>query len=376
MRYDNALLRQPTVAVNSPNVAVLRKMTRLGRAAQLLALLFCLGAGTAFAMTKPADWSESDWETFIEEGVQIGLGEALSKAGSAVPLVDVYSALGASAGVTRISLHAWLQRRMVEVGDNTETVNRFQAYDTCLMTGDCSRLQQLSQTPRNTTACHEVSKIEQPETKAGNKITVEASTIHVMNCAGGQYYLYEYRNRADYRVIKPPDWAHAIGGKDFSTMAEAMAVAAAQTPAPPSPSPPSPSPTPAPAPNGTPAKLTLMVNNYTLDLDLATGTVISDAGERGGSDITIKGVGDFDSAKVSVTADHALPLGWSLWAQTCCNVVIPICKAVTGATACHGEIPVPKDWPGVNVHAAINKANQNGTLIGANGAGLILWKKP
>jgi hypothetical protein len=109
----------------------------------VLAFLFCVVASSAFALSKPADWSQSDWEKFIETGVQIGLGEALSKAGSAVPLVDVYSALSAFGSSTKTGLQLWLNRKMQDAEDqnNVALVDRYQAYQSCL-NGDCSRLRQ------------------------------------------------------------------------------------------------------------------------------------------------------------------------------------------------------------------------------------------
>ena len=91
-------------------------------------------------------------------------------------------------------------------------------------------------------ACQPVRNIEQPETRVGTRITVEAATIHVVNCPGGQFYIYQYRNRQGFRVIRPPEWGNPIGGRDFQTFGEAMNVAAgAQGPAPqPQPQPPRP----------------------------------------------------------------------------------------------------------------------------------------
>ena len=107
-----------------------------------LALLFCVVASSAFALPKPADWSESDWEKFIEEGVQIGLSGALDKVGSAVPLVDVYSALSAFGSSTNVGLRLWLNRKMAETED-PDKINKYQAYFSCLG-GDCARLKALT----------------------------------------------------------------------------------------------------------------------------------------------------------------------------------------------------------------------------------------
>jgi hypothetical protein len=121
--------------------------SRLSRAVQravvLLAALLCLGVGNAFALSKPADWSQNDWEKFIEEGVQVSVGEALSHAGSAVPLVDVYSALSSFGSATNVGLRLWLNRKMQDAEDanNMALVDKYQAYASCL-DGDCSRLKQ------------------------------------------------------------------------------------------------------------------------------------------------------------------------------------------------------------------------------------------
>jgi hypothetical protein len=349
-------------------------MKKNTKRAATLAFLSCFGAGDAYA--RPADWNQNDWVKFIEEGVQIGLGEALSHAGSAVPLVDVYSALSAFGGSTNVGLHKWLQAKMVDAGDNQELINKYQAYDTCLTTPDCSRLKALAekQPPPNTAACKEVQTFDQPETRVGTKITVEASTIHVMDCNGIQTYVYEYLNRPGFRVINPPDWGHVIGGKDFQTLAEATNVAAGQTTSSPQLSPPTPTPTP--GADGNPQKMTVTVKGYSGSVDLVTGKVTSEAGTPHGTDVAIYGVGNFSSADVTVTADKPLPLGWSISAGTCCSVVIPICKAAAGAASCTGTINVPKDWPGVNVLGGIVKADQEGKTIGSDGVAIILYKKP
>jgi hypothetical protein len=82
--------------------------------AAMVGFLLCAFASDSFALPKPKDWSLNDWEKFIEEGVQIGLGEALGRAGSAVPLVDVYSALSAFGNSKNTLLMAWLRNKQVE----------------------------------------------------------------------------------------------------------------------------------------------------------------------------------------------------------------------------------------------------------------------
>ena len=109
-----------------------------------LALLVCLVASSAFALPQPKDWSESDWEKFIEESVGIGLSGALDKVGSATPIVDLYSALSAFGSSTNVGLRLWLNRKMAETED-PEKINRYQAFFTCLG-GDCARLKALAAT--------------------------------------------------------------------------------------------------------------------------------------------------------------------------------------------------------------------------------------
>jgi hypothetical protein len=104
-----------------------------------IVLAFCVFATVAHA--RPADWSQSDWEKFIEEAVQIGLGETLSAAGGVVPLVDLYSALSAAGSSTNVGLQLWLNTKMVEAELDNDLVrlDRYQAFASCAA-GDCSRL--------------------------------------------------------------------------------------------------------------------------------------------------------------------------------------------------------------------------------------------
>jgi hypothetical protein len=74
-------------------------------------------------------------------------------------------------------------------------------------------------------ACQEVRRINQP---AGPQ--TEAALIHVMNCPGGHIYIYEYLSRPGFRVIRPPNWGQAIGGRDFPSMADAVSVARGEQP--------------------------------------------------------------------------------------------------------------------------------------------------
>jgi hypothetical protein len=101
---------------------------------------------------------------------------------------------------------------------------------------------------RRPMACQPLRSMNQQESRdAYGRILVEASTIHVMSCGGVEVFIYEYMNRHGYRVIRPPDWGHAIGGRDFATFDEAQAVASGSyapsgiaSPQPPRPQPPQP----------------------------------------------------------------------------------------------------------------------------------------
>jgi hypothetical protein len=352
-------------------------MKKTTKWAVALAFLLCLGAGNAFALPKPAEWSQNDWVKFIEQGVQIGLGEALNSVGSATPMVDVYSALSAFGSSTNTGLQLWLNRKMqdAEAQNNTALLDKYQAYFSCL-NGDCSRLQQLTQTRSpDTTACKEVNKIEQPETKEGTKITAEASTIHVMDCQGKQTYVYQYLNRTGFRVINPPDWGHAIGGKDFQSLTEAMNVAAGQTTGPTTERASSTQPSVATQLAG-PSAMTLTVRGVSISVYFATGKVTASSGKINGTEVRVDGVGDFPSVDVELTANKPLPLGWNISAATCCSVVIPICKSEAGAASCSGNFKVPKEWPAVNIVGSITKADQAGRPYGSSDTGIavVLWK--
>ena len=72
--------------------------------------------------------------------------------------------------------------------------------------------------------------IQQAEQRdATGKLTVEAARIIPFACGGKSYYLYHYVSRPAgqpaFRAILPPDYAHPLGGKDFSTSAQAVTAA-------------------------------------------------------------------------------------------------------------------------------------------------------
>lgn len=72
----------------------------------------------------------------------------------------------------------------------------------------------------------ETQRTFQPEQRGPDgKITVEAATIKTVSCSNGKTILvYEYVNRPHFRAILPPNWGAALGGRDFSSFAEAAAV--------------------------------------------------------------------------------------------------------------------------------------------------------
>src|SRR5262249_12485093 len=85
----------------------------------------------------------------------------------------------------------------------------------------------------------ELSQSRQAETRnASGKVTVEASTIHVIACHGAsegrQLYIYQYTKRPGFRAIAPPNWGNAAGGGASASLAEAAAAgrAGAGAPAP------------------------------------------------------------------------------------------------------------------------------------------------
>ena len=82
--------------------------------------------------------------------------------------------------------------------------------------------------------CSVERTFDQPESRdpSGTRVRVEASTIRIVDCDGEELWVYEYRRPGrgpQFRVIRPPDFAHAIGGRDFSSYAEALAAASNTT---------------------------------------------------------------------------------------------------------------------------------------------------
>ncbi|HYC64306.1 MAG TPA: TIR domain-containing protein [Reyranellaceae bacterium] len=81
----------------------------------------------------------------------------------------------------------------------------------------------------------EIGQMRQNEVRDGSgKVTVEAATIHVIACGGGStpgIYVYEYANRPGFRAVQPPNWGTALGGRDFNTLAQAIAAGCAAAPA-------------------------------------------------------------------------------------------------------------------------------------------------
>jgi hypothetical protein len=64
---------------------------------------------------------------------------------------------------------------------------------------------------------------------ASGRITVESATIYPFVCHGTSFYLYQYTARApgeaQFRAIRPPDFGHPMGGKDFLSRDQAVAAA-------------------------------------------------------------------------------------------------------------------------------------------------------
>jgi hypothetical protein len=83
--------------------------------------------------------------------------------------------------------------------------------------------------------CSVERTFDQPESRdpSGTRVLVEASTIRIVDCDGEELWVYEYDRRPgsgpQFRVIRPPDFAHAIGGRDFSSYGEALAAASNNT---------------------------------------------------------------------------------------------------------------------------------------------------
>ena len=68
-----------------------------------------------------------------------------------------------------------------------------------------------------------VQNIGQPENRDSNgRVTQEAAVIHVVSCNSHQFFIYEYQNRKAFRAINPPDYGHALGGKDFTSYFDAV----------------------------------------------------------------------------------------------------------------------------------------------------------
>ena len=101
--------------------------------------------------------------------------------------------------------------------------------------------------------CSLAGYLDQPERREGGRIVVEAALIQALNCRGQTYYIYAYRDREAFRVIQPPNWGAAIGGRDYSWHGDAMLAAANASAGPPQ---------AAPAP---PAQPTFNCHKYCMD---------------------------------------------------------------------------------------------------------------
>jgi len=88
-----------------------------------------------------------------------------------------------------------------------------------------------SPAPTGGVSAQELQQVYQPQQVDGyGRLTVEAAYVHVIACQGGpqngrQFYIYQYANRRGFRAIAPPDWGHAIGGRDWGSYQEALGAA-------------------------------------------------------------------------------------------------------------------------------------------------------
>ena len=69
------------------------------------------------------------------------------------------------------------------------------------------------------------SSVQSELRDASGRLVREAAKVYVIGCNGQGFYIYEYLNRPGYRAIRPPDWSHSIGGRDFETYEDAVHVA-------------------------------------------------------------------------------------------------------------------------------------------------------
>ncbi len=104
----------------------------------------------SITLAEPSQWGENDWYKFFDATASIVSGEAYSRApvfpegvGGRFPLVDVYSALSGMSAAVKPAMMEWLKNKMVDatINDDMQRLDNYQAYYTCLATGDCSRLQ-------------------------------------------------------------------------------------------------------------------------------------------------------------------------------------------------------------------------------------------
>ena len=76
-----------------------------------------------------------------------------------------------------------------------------------------------------------VSTERQAETRdTAGKITREAAIINFIACSGGvkvDLYVYDYFNRKGFQAIQPPNWGEALGGRDFTSLNDAIAAGCA-----------------------------------------------------------------------------------------------------------------------------------------------------
>ena len=115
------------------------------RAATLVLLLIMLPVHATLSGQSPAQWHESDWIKFVDSAISIVLGEAVGAAGGIVPIVDVYAALSAVGGATKLGLQQHLRTKMVnaESAGDIKKFDRYNAFYVCLTYAACDELKAL-----------------------------------------------------------------------------------------------------------------------------------------------------------------------------------------------------------------------------------------
>lgn len=89
---------------------------------------------------QPSTWLDDDWNKFIELAVTTVLGETYSHAGGVFPVVDVYSALSAVGGSTKLGLQLWLRAKIADAysSGNYDQGDHYNLFYSCLTWGGTS----------------------------------------------------------------------------------------------------------------------------------------------------------------------------------------------------------------------------------------------